>query len=172
MNGATIAPKKFSRMIPKPAPKLVLDTNVCLDLFVFRDPRWQALLDAMRAGEVECVTRADCRTEWTLVLAYTRLGLDAHAQQAALAEFDSLIALSDAAPHQGPALPVCKDGDDQKFLELAAGSGAHCLISKDKALLKLARRTRKLGLFEIMSPAQWIADWSASASPVQSATLQ
>ncbi len=159
-------------MIPKPAPRLVLDTNVCLDLFVFRDPRWQALLDAMRAGEVECVTRADCRTEWTLVLAYTRLGLDAHAQQAALAEFDSLITLSDAAPCQGPALPVCKDGDDQKFLELAADSAAHCLISKDKALLKLARRTRKLGLFEIMSPPQWIAQWSAGTSPAQSATLQ
>jgi putative PIN family toxin of toxin-antitoxin system len=144
-------------MIPKPAPRLILDTNVCLDLFVFRDPRWQVLLSAMRAGEVECVTRADCRTEWTLVLAYTKLGLDAQAQQAALAEFDSLIRLTGDLPIESPSLPVCKDRDDQKFLELAAGSGASCLISKDKALLKLARRTRKLGLFEIMSPTQWIA---------------
>ena len=137
--------------------RLVLDTNVCLDLFVFRDPRWQSLLGAMRAGEVECVTRADCRTEWTLVLAYTRLGLDAQAQQAALAEFDSLIALAVDVQVEAPPLPVCKDRDDQKFLELAASGGAHCLITKDKALLKLARRTRKLGLFEIMSPAQWVA---------------
>ena len=153
---ASTGPKKIFRMIPKPATRLVLDTNVCLDLFVFRDPRWQTLLAAMRAGEVECVTREDCRTEWTLVLAYTRLGLDAQAQQAALAEFDSLIALADDLPPEAP-LPVCKDRDDQKFLELAASSGAHCLITKDKALLKLARRTRKLGLFEIMSPAQWVA---------------
>ena len=159
-------------MIPKPASRLVLDTNVCLDLFVFRDPRWRQLLDAMRAGEVECVTRADCRTEWTLVLAYTRLGLDAQAQQAALAEFDQLIALHDAPPSDGPRLPVCKDSDDQKFLELAASSGAHCLITKDKALLKLARRTHKLGLFSIMEPAQWIAERDAAKASIDSAALQ
>ena len=159
-------------MIPKPAQRLVLDTNVCLDLFVFRDPRWHALLAAMRDGEVECVTRADCRTEWTLVLAYTRLGLDAQAQQAALAEFDSLIALAADAPLEGPALPVCKDPDDQKFLEIAAASGAHCLISKDKALLKLARRTRKLGLCEIMSPTQWTATYEQQSLRDGLPTLQ
>jgi putative PIN family toxin of toxin-antitoxin system len=154
MKGAVSA-EKFSRMIPKPAHKLVLDTNVCLDLFVFRDPRWQGLLAAIQGGEVSCVTRADCRTEWTLVLAYARLGLDTSTQQAVLAEFDRLIALVPQTPHAPSPLPVCKDKDDQKFLELAATSGAHCLITKDKALLKLARRMRKLGLFEIMSPEQW-----------------
>lgn len=142
-------------MIPKPPQRIVLDTNVCLDLFVFRDPRWQPLADAMHAGVVQSVTRADCRMEWTLVLAYTKLGLDTAAQQAAIAEFDRWIMPTDTAPGT-VALPLCKDPDDQKFLELAASSGAVTLISKDKALLKLARRTRKLGLFDILSPAQWI----------------
>jgi len=142
-------------MIPKPPPRIVLDTNVCLDLFVFRDPRWQPLMAAMQAGEVATVTRADCRMEWTLVLAYTKLGLDTVAQQTALAEFDRWITLVDADA-SAIALPVCKDPDDQKFLELAAASGATTLVSKDKALLKLARRTRKLGLFEILSPTQWV----------------
>lgn len=135
--------------------RIVLDTNVCLDLFVFRDPRWQSLLDAMQAGAVETVTRADCRMEWTLVLAYAKLGLDDAAQQAALAEFDRWITLVEPLDH-GAALPLCKDKDDQKFLEVAAASGAAVLVSKDKALLKLARRTRKLGLFEILTPAQWV----------------
>ena len=142
-------------MIPKPPKRIVLDTNICLDLFVFRDPRWQPLLDAMQAGDVQAVTRADCRMEWTLVLAYAKLGLDEAAQRAALGEFDRWITLVDATPIDG-LLPVCKDPDDQKFLELAAASGATMLLSKDKALLKLARRTRKLGLFEILSPAQWV----------------
>lgn len=142
-------------MIQKPPQRIVLDTNICLDLFVFRDPRWQPLFDAMHSGAVAPVTRNDCRTEWTLVLAYTKLGLSTAAQQAALAEFDRWITLVDADA-SGLSLPVCKDPDDQKFLELAAASGAVALLSKDKALLKLARRTRKLGLFEILSPAQWI----------------
>ncbi len=148
-------------MIPNPPPRIVLDTNVCLDLFVFRDPRWQPLLEAMQTGAVRPVTRADCRMEWTLVLAYTKLGLDTAAREAAQAEFDRCITLIDADVDTGVvagsvALPVCKDPDDQKFLELAAASGAALLLSKDKALLKLARRTRKLGLFEILSPAQWV----------------
>ncbi len=156
-------------MIPKPPQRIVLDTNVCLDLFVFRDPRWQPLMLAIQCGWVAPVTRSDCRMEWTLVLAYARLGLSETAQQAALAEFDRWIALVDA-PASGPALPVCKDPDDQKFLELAAASGAAVLMSKDKALLKLARRTRKLGLFEIVSPAQWVA--ALPQDPAATPTLE
>lgn len=159
-------------MIPKPAQTLVLDTNVCLDLFVFRDPRWQALLAAIQCGDVSCVTRADCRTEWTLVLGYTRLGLDLSTQQAVLTEFDRLIASVPQTPYTTTALPVCKDKDDQKFLELAATSGAHCLITKDKALLKLARRTRKLGLFDIMSPEQWSDAYAQGSLSAKLPTLQ
>ncbi len=53
-------------MIPK---RIVIDTNVCLDLFVFRDARWAALLAALRDGTLQAVTRADCRDEWQIVLA-------------------------------------------------------------------------------------------------------
>ncbi len=151
-------------MIPKSPTRLVLDTNVCLDLFVYRDQRWQRLLQSMENGEVACVTREDCRTEWTLVLEYSRFALDGRAKQSARDEFDRLILLTE--PCQAPeiTLPVCKDRDDQKFLELAATSGAHYLISKDKALLKLARRVRKLGLFEITTPEQWLARYTFDAS--------
>jgi putative PIN family toxin of toxin-antitoxin system len=158
------------QILPK---RIVLDTNVCLDLFVFRDPRWQALLAAMQSGEVQTVTRSDCRTEWTLVIAYTKLGLDAGAQTAAIAEFDKLIAVLDLPPPDGvPALPVCRDPDDQKFLELAAAVGASCVITKDKALLKLAGKMRRRGGFDILSPEQWIARHAASQQISHGQTLQ
>lgn len=144
-------------MIPKSPSRLVLDTNVCLDLFVFRDARWQRLMQSMQSGDIECVTRDDCRTEWMLVLAYDRFGLDAKARDVAMAEFDRWIKPVDALLPTDAKLPVCKDADDQKFIELAVSSGAAYLVSKDKALLKLARRIRKLGLFEICSPEQWVA---------------
>ena len=82
-------------MIPKSTSRLVLDTNVCLDLFVYRDPRWQRLVQSMENGEVACVTREDCRTEWTLVLEYPRFALDDRAKQSALDEFDRLILMTD-----------------------------------------------------------------------------
>lgn len=138
-------------MIPK---RIVIDTNVCLDLFVFHDPRWAALLAALEAGEVQACTRADCRTEWLMVLDYPHLPLDAHSRAAAAARFDALITCVDPAPASAP-LPICKDPDDQKFLELARDAGAGKLITKDKALLKLAKRTERAGMFAILPPERW-----------------
>jgi predicted nucleic acid-binding protein len=63
-------------MIPAPAKPIVIDTNVCLDLFVFRDPRWAPLLAALESGRVRAVTRADCRDEYRIVLHYSHLPLD------------------------------------------------------------------------------------------------
>lgn len=144
-------------MIPKSATRIVLDTNVCLDLFVFRDPRWLRLMQALTDGEVEAVTRADCRMEWHIVLGYTHLGLDEAMQAAVRAEFDALIRPFPETVFDGSIkLPICRDTDDQKFIELAYQSGATMLITKDKALLKLARKTQKAGLFQIVTPEAWV----------------
>jgi putative PIN family toxin of toxin-antitoxin system len=145
-------------MIPKLIPqRIVLDTNVCLDLFVFRDPRWALLLKAMQNGEVEALTRDDCRKEWSIVLGYPHLKLDEAARVQVTTEFDALIrCLPIPEPNEAPLkLPVCKDKDDQKFLELSRDIKADVLITKDKALLKLARKTRRDGFFSIMTPEAW-----------------
>lgn len=145
-------------MIPK---RIVIDTNVCLDLFVFRDPRWAGLLAALRNGAVEAVTRDDCRTEWLKVLEYPHLPLDPEKRASVTAEFDSLISCvrADAIrPRAEVRLPVCTDADDQKFLELARDADAQTLITKDKALLKLAKRTARAGLFVIVAPEKWSLD--------------
>jgi putative PIN family toxin of toxin-antitoxin system len=142
-------------MIPAPAKRIVLDTNVCLDLFVFNDPRWADLLRAIERGEVEAVTRADCRDEYLIVLNYPHLPLNDENRPQAAARFDALVKV--VAPNScAVRLPVCTDRDDQKFLELARDAGAEILITKDKALLKLARKTAKEGLFRIMLPEAWI----------------
>lgn len=140
-------------MIPAPA-RVVLDTNVCLDLFVFHDPRWAQLLAALEAGELEAVARADCRDEYRIVLHYPHLPLDDGKRARAEERFDALIKVV-SPEHKAVRLPVCSDRDDQKFLELARDAGAQVLITKDKALLKLARRTAREGLFRIMSPEAW-----------------
>ncbi|RJG07969.1 putative toxin-antitoxin system toxin component, PIN family [Noviherbaspirillum cavernae] len=145
-------------MIPK---RVVLDTNVCLDLFVFRDPRWNALLATLRARKIEAVTRSDCRMEWLAVLEYPHLPLDVDSRPRVMLEFDDLITCIDAPdmrPRMDVRLPLCSDPDDQKFLELARDSAAHVLITKDKALLKLARKTARAGLFDIIRPEAWQPD--------------
>jgi putative PIN family toxin of toxin-antitoxin system len=140
----------------------VLDTNVCLDLFVFNDPRWAGLLAAIESGAVEAVTRADCRDEYLIVLHYKHLPLDEATRPLSAARFDELITVV-APPESGVRLPVCTDRDDQKFLELARDAGAAILVTKDKALLKLARRTARDGLFRIMLPDAWVKNEAPGA---------
>jgi putative PIN family toxin of toxin-antitoxin system len=138
---------------------VVLDTNVLLDLFVFHDPRWQALQAALQNGRVQAVTREDCDQEWQIVLHYPQLPLDDARRADSMAEYRALIACRSFVAKSGIVLPRCSDGDDQKFLELARDAAASVLISKDKALLKLARKTAQAGLFRIMPPAQWVAEY-------------
>jgi putative PIN family toxin of toxin-antitoxin system len=149
-------------MIPAPAKPIVLDTNVCLDLFVFHDPRWAPLLAALESGAVQAVTRADCRDEYLIVLNYPHLPLDESTRARAAARFDALIRV--VAPNsRAIQLPNCSDRDDQKFLELARDAGAAILVTKDKALLKLARRTARDGLFRIMLPEAWVKNEAPGA---------
>ncbi|NVD97526.1 putative toxin-antitoxin system toxin component, PIN family [Massilia sp. BJB1822] len=141
-------------MIPVSPKRIVIDTNVCLDLFVFKDPRWAGLLAAIESGAVEAITRADCREEYLIVLHYKHLPLDETTRPLSAARFDALIKVV-APPESGVRLPVCTDRDDQKFLELARDAKADILITKDKALLKLAKRLAREGMFKVMLPEKW-----------------
>lgn len=143
-----------------PAPRIVLDTNVCLDLFLFHDPACVPLLAALRGGRVQAVTRDDCRDEWRRVLHYPQLPITDAARPSISAAFDDLVRHLPAgsrAATDPECLPLCADTDDQKFLELAWESGARWLLSKDLALLKLGPRTHRAGLFEILLPQDWCA---------------
>lgn len=139
-------------------PRIVLDTNVCLDLFLFADPACAPVLAALHRGSVQAVTCDDCREEWRRVLHYPQLPIDDTTRPVISAAFDGLIrhlpAAGLARPDNTP-LPPCEDPDDQKFLELALAARASWLLSKDKALLKLDRRMRQRGLFAILLPQDW-----------------
>jgi putative PIN family toxin of toxin-antitoxin system len=134
--------------------RLVLDTNVWLDLLLFNDPRCAGLRAHLDSGRALALSNAACREEWRRVLEYPGLRLTPAAISAASARFDRqarMVTLSTRAL-PWPALPRCRDPDDQKFLELACAADASVLLSRDLALLTLARRTRRLGLFDISTP--------------------
>jgi uncharacterized protein len=146
------------RAMPDRLPRLVLDTNVALDLFVFADAATVALRLALEQGRVQAVVDQPCRDEWLAVLDYPALALKAPTREAAALAFDRCIQLlpaTELAAPVGVRLPRCADPDDQKFLELALAAGAQWLLSKDKAVLQLARRTAREGWFRILTPAAW-----------------
>jgi len=132
---------------------LVLDTNIVLDLLVFRDPPTHALHAALFANpqipDLMWLATVPMREELARVLAYPHIAvrLAFHGLQAAqvLSHFDARARIVPVAP-KAPA--TCKDPDDQKFIDLAVSHGA-TLLSKDKAVLCMRKRLMKLGVVDL-----------------------
>ncbi len=126
--------------------KVVLDTNVLLDLWLFDDPRFDGLGAQLLDGTVVWLTTPEMREEFRRVLDYPHLALRrAQCGLSAddlLAHFDRHAAVCEPAPK---APYVCKDPDDQKFIDLAVAHGA-VLYSKDKYVLALKNRLARLGI--------------------------
>ncbi len=143
-------------------PRIVLDTNVCLDLWLFADPGSAHVLEALRCGAIQAVTRADCQAEWQRVLHYPQLPINDQSRAVIDAAFIACVqTLTDAASVPGDAarLPLCADRDDQKFMELTLASGGCWLLSKDHELLKLDLRARACG-FSILLPQAWTLNFA------------
>ena len=131
--------------------RLVLDTNVVMDLVVFRDPGAGPLRQAIESGRIALLTSTECLAEFRRVLAYPEFKRDAAAQASAYAWYASRAEAITPDPPP-PFLPRCRDADDQKFLELAWATGVVHLVTKDRALLELARRVATLGRFTLITP--------------------
>ena len=80
------------------------------------------------------------RDELERVLDYPNIGARLGAAQIAaadvLAQFDAQVHWMDVAPR---ATLICRDPDDQKFIDLALAHQAR-LLSKDRAVLCMAKR--------------------------------
>ena len=125
---------------------VVLDTNIVLDLWLYQDPATPALHAALADKTVQWLATQVMRDELERVLAYThivaRMSASGITADHILSRFDGHAQLMPIAPK---AQFVCKDADDQKFIDLAAAHAAQ-LISKDKAVLTLRNRMARLGV--------------------------
>ena len=124
----------------EPARPVVVDTNVALDLLIFSDPRTAPLRTLLAQGRLDWIATQVMRDELERVLAYPHIvsRMDFYRVDAAqvLAAFDAQARLVDIAPR---VAYVCKDADDQKFIDLAAAHRA-ILLSKDKAVICMRKR--------------------------------
>lgn len=131
----------------KPVPQcVVLDTNIVLDVLLFQPPESLPLRTALEQGSLCWLATARMREELLRVLAYPhiaqRLRFHGLAVDRLLQWRDSrVLPVADA-----PRCPyVCKDADDQCFVDLAAAHGA-LLLSKDAQVLRLRKRLARLGV--------------------------
>lgn len=134
--------------------RVVIDTNVLLALSIFSDPVVAPLRTALAQGALQAVRSAATDAEWREVLARPGLfSVPPERQVALLADWEATALL---VPVTEPVPFRCRDPLDQKFLELAVAARARWLVTRDKALLKLRRKARKLGL-DIVTPELFAA---------------
>ena len=140
---------------PSAPPTIVLDTNAVLDWLVFRNPEFVRLAAAITAGDLRWIATAWMREELTHVLALGHLTAWQPDPPAIWAAWDRCCALQPTPALSGPPGRLrCSDPDDQPFIDLARAAGARWLISRDRAVLKLARRLREHGV-EVIPPGAW-----------------
>ena len=125
---------------------VVIDTNIVLDIWVYQDPATPPLLQALKEGELRWLATPPMREELLRVLDYPHIARrrerDGQRANDVLAHFDSLAQLQAVAPK---APYVCKDQDDQKFIDLAVAHQA-LLLSKVRQVLRLTNRLARLGV--------------------------
>ena len=133
------------------ATRLVLDTNIVMDMLHFANIHTQPLPAGIASGQFACFTDTSCLAELERVTGYPEFGLDEGARTALMANYREFVRVCEAAGEEDYPLPRCRDKDDQKFLILAARCEAGMLITRDKLLLKLARHRHKPAPFAIVT---------------------
>jgi predicted nucleic acid-binding protein len=138
---------------------IVIDTNVVLDWLVFEHASAHPLRQGIESGQLRWLATPEMRDELLDVLGRTRtlptLMRWAHRHDAAVAQ-----AVRWATPVPAPA-PLslalrlrCTDPDDQCFIDLALARRIPWLLTRDRALLRLASRAGRHGV-RVCTPERW-----------------
>ena len=134
---------------------VVLDTNAVLDWQLFEDPRITPLATAIHGGQVRWAQTQWMADELDHMLSHAWPARwkekSAHLREMGV----SRAAVRHELPRPGAAARLrCTDPDDQAFIDLALALPAKWLVTRDKAVLKLARRAAPRGVL-ILRPEDW-----------------
>ena len=144
-------------------PKLiVIDSQSLFDWMVFRNPacaRWDT---ALKGQAWEWIFTSEMKAEFDFVAA------KGFGERWPVRRRRRRLPRGRATPRgRSPAPPGaaarlrCTDADDQKFIDLAIAARAHTLVTRDKALLRLARKALERHGVRVCKPEVWSADLGA-----------
>jgi putative PIN family toxin of toxin-antitoxin system len=117
-------------------PRLVLDTNIILDLLVFKDPVAEPIRQLLDAKLVDAVRSEASMLELIDVIQRPAFKLSREEQERILQIWESSARLMENEAIE-PAPFTCRDLDDQIFLDMAYSIRPALLLSKDLLVLEL-----------------------------------
>lgn len=136
-----------------PPPAAVIDTQVVMDWLVFNDARVQLLVAEVSSGRLRWLGQPAMLDEILHVLGRGVAASYAPDPAQVSAGFAQYCCMASQVPPRAVRL-ICRDPDDQMFIDLAVEAKARWLISRDRAVLALAKRARAFGV-EILTPERW-----------------
>ena len=151
--------EKTQPSVSAAAPTAVIDTQIVMEWLVFKDAKAAPLAQALEQGLVRWIGSPAMLGELRHVLGRgiaAKFAPDLPLIEQAFARHCLTI---DARPLPAVRL-VCRDPNDQMFIDLAIAARARWLISRDRDLLALAKRARTAGL-AILTPEAWTKQQSA-----------
>lgn len=127
--------------------RIVVDTNVLLDLWVFADPAVVLLRRLLRERRVEPLASPACIEELTDVLSRPQFGLAPQQARQLLDDWQTrTVSVAVFSAREG-----CSDPQDQKFVDLAVSGNARLLVTRDRALLRMQRALASAGV-RVLAP--------------------
>ena len=126
-------------------PRLVLDTNVILDLLVFEDPSTEPIRLLLDAKRVDAVRSEASILELVDVIQRPTFKLSREEQEMILQAWERSTRLLENGALE-PAPFTCRDLDDQVFINMAYSLRPSLLLSKDLRVLELRRTAMRYGI--------------------------
>jgi putative PIN family toxin of toxin-antitoxin system len=117
-------------------PRLVLDTNVILDLLVFKDPSTEPIRLMLDAKLVDAVRSEASMLELVDVIQRPIFKLSQQEQEMILQAWEGVTRLLENTAIESAPF-ICRDLDDQIFLDMAYSIRPAVLFSKDLRVLEL-----------------------------------
>lgn len=140
-----------------PCRLVILDTQIVMDWLVFNEQTLLPLIASVESRRLRWTATEAMKAELLHVLGRgvaARYAPDLERVQATFERHCHFV----PEPVLSIARPRCSDTDDQKFIDLGlslAVTQPVWLLSRDRAVLKVAKRAAKLGL-PILSPTAWL----------------
>ena len=126
-------------------PRLVLDTNVILDLLVFKDPTAEPIRHLLDAKLVDAVRSEASMLELIDVIQRPTFKLKREEQKIILQTWESVSRLLENEAIESAPF-TCRDLDDQVFINMAYSLRPALLLSKDLRVLELRAVAKPHGI--------------------------